>query len=58
LAVLPARPGKPKDKAKVETHVNVLYKQVYARLRNRTFHSLEERKPPTNYILQIFGRSC
>lgn len=42
LAVLPARPGKPKDKAKVETHVNVLYKQVYARLRNRTFHSLEE----------------
>src|SRR5690606_19867770 len=42
LAVLPARPGKPKDKAKVETHVNVLYKQVYARLRNRTFRSLEE----------------
>lgn len=42
VAVLPTRPVKPKDKAKVETHVNVIYKQVYARLRNMTFHSLEE----------------
>ncbi len=42
LAVLPTRPRKPKDKGKVETHVNVLYKQVYARLRHRTFHSLAE----------------
>lgn len=42
MAVLPARPLKPKDKAKVETHVNVLYQQVYARLRHMTFHSLEE----------------
>lgn len=42
LAVLPTRPVKPKDKAKVETHVNVVYQQVYARLRHMTFHSLEE----------------
>jgi len=42
MAVLPARPLKPKDKAKVETHVNVLYQQVYARLRHKNFDSLEE----------------
>lgn len=42
MAVVPTRPVKPKDKAKVETHVNVVYQQVYARLRHKTFHSLEE----------------
>lgn len=42
LVVMPTRPVKPKDKAKVETHVNVVYQQVYARLRNMTFYSLEE----------------
>lgn len=42
VAVLPTRPVKPKDKAKVETHVNVIYQQVYARLRHMTFRSLEE----------------
>lgn len=42
VAVVPTRPIKPKDKAKVETHVNVVYQQVYARLRHQTFHSLEE----------------
>lgn len=42
VAILPTRPIKPKDKAKVETHVNVVYKQVYARLRHMTFYSLEE----------------
>lgn len=42
MVVLPTRPIKPKDKAKVETHVNVIYQQVYARLRHMTFNSLEE----------------
>jgi len=42
MAVLPTRPAKPKDKAKVETHVNVLYQRVYAKLRHTTFYSLEE----------------
>lgn len=42
VAILPTRPIKPKDKAKVETHVNVVYQQVYARLRHMTFYSLEE----------------
>lgn len=40
LAVIPARPGKPKDKAKVEFGVRFAQRWVMARLRNRTFFSL------------------
>ena len=42
MVVLPARPFKPKDKAKVEVHVNIVYQQAYSRLRHMTFYSLEE----------------
>ena len=42
MVVLPARPMKPRDKAKVEVHVNILYQQAYSRLRHMTFYSLEE----------------
>jgi transposase len=38
--VLPARPWKPKDKAKVEVSVQVVQRWILARLRNRLFHSL------------------
>lgn len=38
--VLPARPGKPKDKAKVEVGVQVVQRWILARLRNQTFFSL------------------
>jgi len=40
--VLPARPGHPRDKAKVEAAVLVAQRWVLARLRNQTFFSLEE----------------
>lgn len=40
--VLPARVRKPKDKALVEDAVHKGYSRIYAPLRNRTFHSLEE----------------
>lgn len=40
--VLPARARKPKDKAKVEGGVLMLNRWAFARLRNRTFHSLAE----------------
>lgn len=42
MVVLPARPAKPKDKAKVEVHVNIVYQQAYSRMRNMKFYSLEE----------------
>jgi transposase len=42
LSVLPARAGKPRDKAKVESAVNAFYRQVYSRIRNLRFESLTE----------------
>ncbi len=42
VAVLPARAGHPKDKAKVESGVRVVETRILARLRNRRFFSLEE----------------
>jgi transposase len=40
--VLPARPRKPRDKAKVEACVLIMERWILGRLRNRRFHSLGE----------------
>ena len=40
--VIPARPRRPRDKAKVEAAVLVAERWILAVLRNRTFYSLEE----------------
>ena len=40
FAILPARIGKPRDKAKVEVAVQVLERWILARLRHQTFFSL------------------
>jgi transposase len=42
VAVLPARPGRPQDKAKVEVGVQVVERWILARLRNRRFFTLAE----------------
>ena len=41
-AVVPARPNKPRDKAKVEVAVQVATRWIIAKLRNRRFFSLGE----------------
>ena len=41
-AVIPARVGMPKDKAKVEAGVQIVQRWIIARLRKRRFHSLAE----------------
>ena len=41
-AIVPARPAKPRDKAKVEVGVQVVERWILARLRNRRFFSLAE----------------
>jgi transposase len=41
-AVMPARPYKPRDKAKVEVGVQVVQRWILARLRHRRFFSLAE----------------
>jgi len=40
VAVLPTRPRKPRDKAKVEVGVQIVERWILARLRHRTFFSL------------------
>jgi transposase len=40
--ILPARPARPRDKAKVEVGVLIAQRWIIAALRNRTFHSLKE----------------
>jgi transposase len=42
LAIVPARPGKPRDKAKVETAVLVAQRWILACLRNRTFFCIDD----------------
>ncbi len=41
-AIVPTRPRKPRDKAKVEVGVQVVERWILARLRNRRFFSLAE----------------
>lgn len=41
-SVFPARPGKPKDKAKAEVAVLIAQRWILARIRNETFFSLAE----------------
>ena len=40
-AIVPARPGKPRDKAKVEVAVQVAQRWILARLRDETFFAIE-----------------
>jgi hypothetical protein len=42
MAVVPARPGKARDKAKVEVGVQVAQRWILARIRNERFHSLAD----------------
>ena len=42
VAVVPARVRRPKDKAKVEAGVQVVERWILARLRHRTFFSLDD----------------
>lgn len=42
MAVLPARPYRPRDKAKVEVGVQIVERWILARLRHMRFFSLEE----------------
>jgi transposase len=64
-AIAPARPARPRDKAKVEVGVQVVQRWVLARLRDRTFFSLAEinaaiaplREELNNRMMKTFGKS-
>lgn len=55
-AILPARPAKPRDKAKVEAAVLVVERWILARLRHRRFFSLEELNAAIAVELQRLNR--
>jgi len=51
-AVIPARPYKPKDKAKVEVGVQIVERWILAALRKHTFFSLEELNHAIRQLLE------
>lgn len=53
--VQPARPGKPKDKGKVEGSVKIVQMWILAAIRNKTFHSLAELNAEIRGLLEIFN---
>lgn len=52
VAVLPARVRKPKDKSKVESTVQVVERWILARLRDRTFFSLQALNEAMSQLLE------
>ena len=54
-AILPARPRKPRDKAKVEVGVQVVERWILARLRNRRFFSLAEANQAIHELLEALN---
>ena len=55
-AIVPARPRKPRDKAKVEVGVQVVERWILARLRNRRFFSLAELNQAIRELLEDLNR--
>jgi transposase len=55
LAILPARVRKPRDKAKVETGVQIVERWILARLRDRQFFSLPELNAAIAQLLVEFN---
>ena len=51
-AIMPARPYKPKDKAKAEVGVQVVERWILARLRHHTFFSLSELNQAIRVLLE------
>jgi len=55
LAVIPARPRRPRDKAKAEVGVQVVQRWVLARLRHRRFFSLAELNAAIKELLRALN---
>lgn len=55
VAVIPARAGKPRDKAKVESAVLIAQRWILARLRNHTFFSLEQANAEIARLLEEYN---
>jgi transposase len=53
VAVVPARPARPRDKPIVENMVRIIYTRIFAPLRNRTFFSLAELNAAIAELLEL-----
>ncbi len=53
--IIPARPYRPRDKAKVESAVLVVERWILARLRNRIFFSIEELNKAISVELEVLN---
>ena len=53
--IVTARVRKPRDKANVEKAVDLTYKRIYAPLRDKTFHSLEQLNAAFREQLELFN---
>jgi transposase len=56
VAVLPARPRKPRDKAKVESAVQVVQRWIVMRLRDRRFFSIADANREIRELLERVNR--
>lgn len=56
VAVMPARPYKPKDKAKAENGVLIVERWIMAKLRKRTFFTLSEANTAIRELLDELNR--
>ncbi len=54
-AIIPARPYKPRDKAKVEGAVLIAQRWIMARLRNQRFFSLDDLNAAISILLERFN---
>ena len=55
VAVIPARPYKPKDKSKAEVGVQIVERWIMARLRHQTFYSLAQLNGEITKLLQVMN---
>ena len=56
--ILPARPAHPKDKSLVEGAVKIVYAWIFARLRDRTFHQLEDLNAAIRELLEKYNNKA
>ena len=54
--ILPARPRRPQDKAKVEVAVQIVERWILAAIRNETFHSLHALNQRIRELLEVLNR--
>ena len=56
VAIIPARPYKPKDKAKAEVAVQIVERWIMARLRHQTFFTLASLNQAIRFLLENLNR--